>query len=288
MCKSAKSHWMPRSLAFTILIVGLAISIHLLVIGVVYWWLPVVSVLVPAHATIVGAFLWLVTRLRHKQNGSANGDGGTPGNHSHVLHNPRAYDWLAKTITLGGEARFRRRTIDLAELQPGETVLDVGCGTGTLLIEAAKRVGPSGTAHGIDRSPEMLAHARRKAAGTNAKFYEGSADSLPFADASFDVVFCTLMLHHLPAPMQAATVAEIRRVVRSGGRIVIVDMQRAEKISGAFSHIGLIHLFRSRATLPDWQGIEQLLAQRGVQLATRRPVWGETVCALVGRATAPR
>lgn len=295
MCKSclqgnsAKSHRMPRAIALGILIIGVVISIHLLVIGVVYWWLPVAAVLVPAHAAIIGGFVWIAKRLRrHGHHDPAGHDHDESVGHSHVLHNPRAYDWLARTITLGGERRFRRRTVDLAELKSGDVVLDVGCGTGTLLMEAAKRIGPAGVLHGVDRSPEMLAHARSKAVAHHirAEFREASSDRLPFADGSFDVVFCTLMLHHLPASMQVATVTEMRRVLRPGGRIIIVDMQRPEKISAAFSHIGLLHLFRSRATLPDWQGIEQLLAQLGVQLAARRGVWGETVCALVGRTAA--
>lgn len=286
--KSAKSHRVPRSAAFAFLIIGAAISIHLLVIRVVLWWLPAVVALVPAHALILGGVSWLMTRLRHGHNDSSFHEDQKSDGHSHVLHNPRAYDWLARTITLGGEQRFRRRTVDLAELKSGDAVLDVGCGTGTLLIEAAKRIGPSGLLHGVDRSPEMLAHAARKAGAEHirANFREASSDRLPFAEASFDVVFCTLMLHHLPAPMQVATVAEMRRVLRPGGRIVIVDMQRVKKVSALFSHIGLLHLFRSRATLPDWQKIEEVLAQLGVNLAARRGVWGETVCALVGRTAA--
>src|SRR5262245_26160527 len=117
----------------------------------------------------------------------------------------------------------------------------------------------------------MLTHARRKAAtqGLAANFVEGSADRLAFPDASFDAAFCTLMLHHLPAPMQEATVAEMCRVLRPGGRMIIVDMQRPRRISAVFSHIGLVHLFRSRATLPDWQKIEELLTQQGVCLVIR-------------------
>jgi ubiquinone/menaquinone biosynthesis C-methylase UbiE len=135
----------------------------------------------------------------------------------------------------------------------------------------------------------MIGHARRKAAaqGITANFVEGSADRLAFPDASFDAVFCTLMLHHLPAPMQMATIVEIRRVLRPGGRIVIVDMQRPRKISIVFSHLGLVHIFRSRATLPDWQKIEELLTQQGVQIVSRRAIWGETVTALVGRVAPP-
>jgi ubiquinone/menaquinone biosynthesis C-methylase UbiE len=288
--KSAKPNWFPRSVAALSLVIGAAVSIHLLLIQVAYWWLPLVVVLLLAHATIVSGLAWLITSWRRRYNGSAAHAAEKSGQHSHVLHNPRAYDWLAKTITLGGEGRFRRRTLDLARLQSGEIVLDVGCGTGTLLIEAAKRVGPSGSIHGVDRSPEMLAHARRKAAarGVSAEFQEGSSDHLPFPDASFDAVFCTLMLHHLPAPMQLATVAEMRRVLRPGGRIIIVDMQRPKRIFAVFSRIGLIHLFRSHATIPDWQKIEEILTQQGIQSVNRQAIWGETVCALVGRTIATR
>jgi ubiquinone/menaquinone biosynthesis C-methylase UbiE len=259
---------------------------HLLAIRVACWWLPLVVVLVLAHAVIISGIAWLVTRRRrHEQDTAAGCAEHEHNGHSHVLHHPRAYDWLARVITLGGERKFRRRTLDLAELRSGDAVLDVGCGTGTLLIEAAKRVAPSGSAHGVDRSAEMLAHARRKAAtqGITTNFQEGSSDRLAFPDASFDAMFCTLMLHHLPAPMQMATVVEMRRVLRPGGRIVIVDMQRPKRISAVFSHIGLVHLFRSHATLADWPKIEELLAQQGVHLAGRSAIWGETVCALVGR-----
>jgi ubiquinone/menaquinone biosynthesis C-methylase UbiE len=245
----------------------------------------VVVGLVLAHAAVLGGLAWLVVGRRRHGEHDSDQRLGDAGGRSHVLHHPRAYDWLAKFVTLGGEARFRRRTLALAELQPGAAVLDVGCGTGSLLIAAAKRIGPSGTTDGVDRSPEMLAHARRKAAalGIDARFHEGSSDRLPFADASFDVVFCTLMLHHLPPAMQSRTVAEMRRVVRPGGRIVVVDMARPKTVTGVFSHIGLIHLFRSRAMVPDWPAIETFLMQHGVRSITQRAIWGETVIALLGR-----
>jgi ubiquinone/menaquinone biosynthesis C-methylase UbiE len=118
-----------------------------------------------------------------------------------------------------------------------------------------------------------------------AIFVEGSADHLPFPDASFGVVLCTLMLHHLPAQMQAAAIVEMRRILRPGGRIVIVDLQQPRKISG-LSFLALVHIFykgRSQGTAPDWQKIEELLTQQGVALVGRHAIWGETVSGLVGR-----
>ena|GEM_PF-1717364 len=275
--ESAKPHRFPRFVATLALIaLGVGISIHLFAIHVSYWWLPLIVALALGHVAIIGGLAWLVTRHGHAEH--------KPGEHGHVLHNPRAYDWLVRVIMLGGERKFRRRILGLAELKPGDSVLDVGCGTGTLLIEAAKRVGPSGSAHGIDASAEMLAHARSKATvrGVTATFVEGSSDNLAFPDASFDAVFCTLMLHHLPIPMQTATVEEMRRVLRPGGRIVIVDMQRPRKISAVLSRLGFVHLFRSAANLADWKQIEKLLTERGVRVRNRQAMWGETVCALVG------
>jgi ubiquinone/menaquinone biosynthesis C-methylase UbiE len=287
---SAKPRRFRRAAAALVVVaVGAAVSLHLLVIHVSYWWLPLVVVLVLAHAAIIGGIAWLMTRRRHNhQDASASHAGHEHGDHSHVLRNPRAYDWLARAVTLGGEGKFRRRTLDLAELHSGDAVLDVGCGTGTLLIEAATRVVPSGSMQGIDRSPEMLAHARRKAAaqGVTANFVEGSANRLPFPDASFDVVLCTLMLHHLPALMQMATIGEMRRVLRPGGRMVIVDLQPPKTVTAMISVIALFHVFhqaRSRGNAPDWQKIEELLTQLGVQLVSRGEIWGGTVRALVGR-----
>jgi hypothetical protein len=125
-------------------VLGVGISIHLFAIHVSYWWLPLVIVLVLGHAAIISGIAWFTTRCGgNKHEIMVNCAGREHASRSHVLRNPRAYDWLARVITLGGERKFRQRTLDLAELQSGDVVLDVGCGTGTLLIEAAKRVGPS-------------------------------------------------------------------------------------------------------------------------------------------------
>jgi demethylmenaquinone methyltransferase/2-methoxy-6-polyprenyl-1,4-benzoquinol methylase/phosphoethanolamine N-methyltransferase len=87
--------------------------------------------------------------------------------------------------------------LELAGLKAGESVLDVGCGTGTLAIAAKHRVGSSGRVYGIDASPEMIARARKKAAA-EITFEKALVENLPFQDTNFDVVLCTTVLDHLP------------------------------------------------------------------------------------------
>jgi ubiquinone/menaquinone biosynthesis C-methylase UbiE len=152
----------------------------------------------------------------------------------------RYYDVLAWLLTLGRERALRERLTELAGLRPGESVLDVGCGTGTLAIVAKHRVESSGAVVGIDASPEMIERAKRKAikAGAEVRFQIAVVEALPFPDASFDVVFSTLMLHHLPRPVREQCAREMRRVVKPDGRIVAVDFATpARERKGLFARI---------------------------------------------------
>lgn len=148
-----------------------------------------------------------------------------PGTTGLVLHAAALYDFTVWLMTLGRERVFRETVLRLARLEPGELVLDVGCGTGTLAIAAKRYVGPMGTVHGIDASPEMLARAQRKAskAGLDVVFGKAAAQALPFPDAQFDAVLTTIMLHHLPRKAREQCVREIRRVLKPGGRALAVD-----------------------------------------------------------------
>jgi ubiquinone/menaquinone biosynthesis C-methylase UbiE len=123
-----------------------------------------------------------------------------------------------------GEA-FTRKIIDEGSLKPGENVLDCGCGTGTLAIVAKRLVGPKGKVAGVDISADQLKVARQKAQreGLQIDFQEASIDELPFADHSFDVIYSTLMLHHVPQAIRKQAFREWRRVLRKGGRIVVAD-----------------------------------------------------------------
>jgi ubiquinone/menaquinone biosynthesis C-methylase UbiE len=142
-----------------------------------------------------------------------------------VLHNPTRYDLRLWLHTRGREAKFRRRLVDLAAIREGESVLDVGCGTGSLAIAAAKVVGPSGSVVGIDPSPEFIVRAAKKAGrAANLRFLNGTAQSLLFDDATFDAVTTTFVLHQLPPDAIHKAAAEMVRVLKPGGRLLIVDI----------------------------------------------------------------
>jgi demethylmenaquinone methyltransferase/2-methoxy-6-polyprenyl-1,4-benzoquinol methylase/phosphoethanolamine N-methyltransferase len=140
---------------------------------------------------------------------------------SHVIHWARWYDLLGGIPFMRA---IREKLVELAAPAPGEHVLDVGCGTGTLAIALKSRVG-GGEVHGIDASAEMIAVARAKAAkaGSDVGFQVAPVEELPFPDASFDLVTSSLMLHHLPDDVKWRGLAQVRRVLRPAGRFMAVD-----------------------------------------------------------------
>ncbi len=101
----------------------------------------------------------MVSHLHHRKSSGVS----APQTRGFVWNWARRYDLLMGFVTLGREQAFRQRIADLARLQPGEIVLDVGCGTGTLAMVARQRVGEIGRVAGIDPSPQMIARASRKA-----------------------------------------------------------------------------------------------------------------------------
>jgi demethylmenaquinone methyltransferase/2-methoxy-6-polyprenyl-1,4-benzoquinol methylase/phosphoethanolamine N-methyltransferase len=120
--------------------------------------------------------------------------------------------------------------LDKAGLKTGGRVLEVGCGPGSLALGAKARVGQAGQVVGIDASPEMIEVARGKAqrAGVNVDFRVEVVERLPFPDGSFDAVLSSLMMHHLPDDVKRQGLAEIWRVLKPGGCLVVLDFKRPE------------------------------------------------------------
>ena len=173
--------------------------------------------------------------LRHLHGGDQHSHAeAAPQTTGSVIHWANRYDWIVQIMGFGQVSRLRRKTVEFAEVAPGECVLDVGCGTGDLTLLAKERVGSTGQVCGLDASPEMIEVARRKAARKHAEvdFRVDVIERLPYPDGSFDVVLSSLMMHHLPADLKPIALAEIRRVLKPNGRLVIVDFKGLLKQQG--------------------------------------------------------
>jgi ubiquinone/menaquinone biosynthesis C-methylase UbiE len=179
-----------------------------------------------------------------------------------VVHWAARYDVLVWLLSLGRVNRMYGRLLAPAHLRAGESVLDVGCGTGSLVRVARQQVGTTGRVAGIDASPAMIARARKKV--PDARFEVAFAQSLPFADAEFDVVVNTLMLHHLPRVDRDAAMREMRRVLKPGGRVLCVDFGGAAKR-------GLVDRIHRRGSGVSPRKIEELVHTAALEVIESGP-----------------
>jgi len=128
------------------------------------------------------------------------------------------YDRYAALLSFGQDPRWRRFLVSRLDVGPTDTVLDVATGTGAVARELIARKGCAVV--GLDQSPEMLAEARRRL-GADVELVEGTAEHLPFGDASFDALTFTYLLRYVGDP--AATLRELARVVRPGGTVASLE-----------------------------------------------------------------
>ena len=142
-----------------------------------------------------------------------------------TIHWASQYDIFTSLMGLGVNRPNSRMVIELAKVEPGDKVLDVGCGTGNLTLTAKKSAGVNGAVYGIDAAPEMIDVARKKAqqTGLDVTFEVGLIEKIPFPEATFDVVISRLVIHHLPDDLKRQGFAEILRVLKPGGHFLIAD-----------------------------------------------------------------
>jgi demethylmenaquinone methyltransferase/2-methoxy-6-polyprenyl-1,4-benzoquinol methylase len=137
---------------------------------------------------------------------------------------PARYDRMGAVMSFGQDPRWRRTMVDAVDPRPGQRLLDVATGTGMVAEELVRRGATEVVA--LDQSEQMLAGARARLAGNPAlaeriDLVSGEAERLPFPDASFDGLTFTYLLRYVDDP--AATMAELARVVKAGGRIGMVE-----------------------------------------------------------------
>lgn len=134
------------------------------------------------------------------------------------------YDLMNRVMTFWQDQRWRRQTVEVTGVRPGATGLDVATGTGDLAIELARAVAPAGSVIGLDFSAPMLAHARRKAAGSGLPlaFELGEAERLPYEENRFDAVTCGFGLRNFQD--RDAALREMIRVLRPGRRVAILEL----------------------------------------------------------------
>ena len=171
-------------------------------------------------------------------------------------------------VSLMGAARARDELIKQASIQPNQRVLDLGCGTGTLVV-LLKRKYPAAEIVGLDPDPKALHRAKKKIrrAGVAVQLDEGFADELPFEKGTFDRVLSSFMLHHLEEHEREKTLREVLRVLKPAGSFHLLDFAGGE--DGAHGRWG--RLVNSHARLDDnsQQRILELMRRAGFMNAEK-------------------
>jgi demethylmenaquinone methyltransferase/2-methoxy-6-polyprenyl-1,4-benzoquinol methylase len=148
-----------------------------------------------------------------------------------LLTQPRRYRAFKAAFLLDRGDRLNGRLAELARPAPGAHVVDIGCGPGDLALVLARR---AGQVTGVDPSPQMIDYAIARSRDlANCRFELGTAQALSLPDASADLVTSTFAMHHIPAPRRSDAVAQMFRVLRPGGRLLLADTYPTDPLRSA-------------------------------------------------------
>jgi SAM-dependent methyltransferase len=205
-----------------------------------------------------------VSRQLHRQDHSGDALAGPehpPASTGAALSNVRRNEAITHLAFAGRRRQVYARLTRLCGAQPGDRVLDVGCGGGYLTRLLAAAVRPGGQVTGIDPAPEAVAYARRRARA-GCTYVVGTAQHLDFPDRSADVIISTLAMHHIPETGRAAALAEMYRVLRPGGTLLLADFGPSATRRGLHARLSAIRHSQGLA-------LEDLAAAAGLDIRGR-------------------
>jgi ubiquinone/menaquinone biosynthesis C-methylase UbiE len=172
---------------------------------------------------------------------------------------------MVSQIAFGGRrGRVYQQIVERSGVRPGDSVLDVGSSSGYLARKLAAAAGSAGHVTGVDPSAAAIAYAQRRAVCADSAamtFIVGVAQDLELPDSSFDVVTCTLAIHHIPARKREAAFREMYRVTRPGGRLLAADFDPSRRSPSL--HPGGRRMHRAAATVGP---LTELAAAAGYQV----------------------
>jgi ubiquinone/menaquinone biosynthesis C-methylase UbiE len=158
-----------------------------------------------------------------------------------VIEGMRRYNLFTTVWFLGRHRRLIAELVRMSKVRAGDHAVDIGCGPGKLVRALGAQTGPQGSAAGIDPSAAAVDYNRRRDNNPNHRYIQAPAQDLPLPDASVDVVTCTFVMHHIPEEHREAAFAEMWRVLRPGGRLLLADADPTPWMRFLFSRSGNRH-----------------------------------------------